>query len=276
MLSVMMIAGGVQAEIVAKVNGIEISSDRIDKWIQTLPPQERQRAKTSQGMQIVLQQVIAEEVMYHEAQRNHINRLTSVLDKIEQTRRQVMVGEMAKQMLHEQGGIEAVRTHYNAHKQDYTRVQASHILTETMQAFEEAKAMLDQGMDFAALAKKVSKDPSAASTGGDLGLFTRQMMVQEFSDAAFSMKVNEVKGPVKTQYGYHLIKLVDIQLPGDFDSLEEKERQVIRRELFQKQLDTLHANADIQIFNDAVSEYMSGPKPFGANEMDFEDTSHNE
>ena len=276
MIFVMMIAGNAQAEIVAKVNGIGVSSDRIDEWIRTLPDQERQRARTPEGMQIVLQQVIAEEVMYHEAQRNHIDRLTSVLDRIEQTRRQTMVGELANQMLREQGGIEAVRTHYNAHKQAYKRVRASHILTETIEDLEEARAMLDQGMDFAALAKKVSKDPSAATNGGDLGLFTHQMMVPEFADAAFAMKINELKGPVKTRYGYHLIKLVDIQLPGDFDALEEKERQLIRRELFQKRLDELHIQADIEVFDDAVSKYIDGPKQSGANEMDFEDTSHNE
>lgn len=275
-ISVMLIAGNVQAEIVAKVNGIGISSDRIDQKIRTLSVQEQQRAKTAQGMQIVLQQVIAEEVMYHEAQRNHIDRFTSVLDQIEQARREAMVGELANQMLQEQGNIEAIRAHYNAHKQDYKRVRASHILTEAVEGIEEARALLDQGMDFEAVAKKLSKDPSAGRNGGDLGLFTHQMMVPAFADAAFSMKVNELKGPVKTQYGYHLIKLVDIQLAGDFDALEENERQLIRRELFQRHLDTLHAQADIEIFDDAMSKYMSGPKPLGTNETDVEDASHDE
>ena len=273
---VMLIGGSVQAEILAKVNGIGISSDRLDQRIQTLSAQEQQRAKTPQGMQIVLQQVIAEEVMYQEAQRKHIDRLTSVLDQIEQARREAMLGEMANQMLQAQGGLEAVRTYYNAHQQNYKRVRASHILTETVEGIEGSRAMLNQGMDFEAVAKKVSKDPSAANNGGDLGFFTHQMMVPAFADVAFSMKVNEIRGPVKTQFGYHLIKLVDIQSPRDFDALGENEQQLIRRELFQRQLNTLHTKADIEMFDTAVSKYMSGPKPSEVGEPDLKDTSHDE
>ena len=252
---VMLIAGSVQAETLAKVNGIGISSDRVDQRIRTLSAQEQQHAKTPQGLQIVLQQVIAEEVMYQEAQRTHIGRLTSVLDRIEQARREVMVGEMANRMLIEQGDIEVVRAHYEANIQDYKRVRASHILTETVEGVGEARAMLAQGMDFEAAAKKLSKDPSAASNGGDLGLFTYQMMVPAFADVAFSMKVNELKGPVKTQFGYHLIKVVDIQPAVDFDALGENEQNLIRRELFQRHLETLHSKADIEMFDKAVSKY---------------------
>ncbi len=253
---VMLIAGNAQAEILAKVNGIGISSDRLDQRIRTLSTQEQQRAKTAQGMQIVLQQVIAEEVMYQEAQRNHIDRLTSVLDQIALARREAMVGEMANSMLLQQGDIEAVRAHYEAHKPDYQRVRASHILTETIKGIEEARAMLGEGIDFAVVAKKVSKDPSAAKNGGDLGFFTHQMMVPAFADVAFSMKTNELRGPVKTQFGYHLIKLVNIQSPEDFETLSENEQQLIRRELFQRQLDILHTKATIERFDDALRTYM--------------------
>jgi peptidyl-prolyl cis-trans isomerase C len=273
---VMLIGGSVQAEILANVNGIGISSDRLEQRIQTLSTQEQQRAKTPQGMRIVLQQIIAEEVLYQEAQRNHIGRLTPVLDRIEQARREAMVGEMASRMLQAQGDIEAVRAHYNAHKQDYKRVRASHIVTNSIDGIKEARSMLGEGMDFAAVAKKFSTDPSAASNGGDLGFFTHQMMVPAFADVAFSMKVNELRGPVKTQFGYHLIKLVDIQSPGDFDALGENEQRLIRRELFQRHLDTLHTKAKIEMFDAAVSKYMDGPKPSGVSQTNVEDAGHDE
>ena len=278
MMAAMLMVGSAHAEIVANVNGVAISSDRIDRMIQALSTQVQQRARTPEGMQIVLQQVIAEEVMYQEAKRHHLDRLTSVLDQVEQARREAMIGALANQILREQGGIEDVRTHYDAHKQDYKKVRASHILTDTAEGIEEARAMLDQGMDFSAVAKKVSKDPSVSRNGGDLGFFTHHMMVPAFSDAAFSMKVNELKGPIRTRFGFHLIKVVDIQAPGAFESLQDEERQMIRRELFQRQLDVLQTQADIEVFEDVVRKYAGerGPKPFGANEMDFEDTSHDE
>jgi peptidyl-prolyl cis-trans isomerase SurA len=67
-----------------------------------------------------------------------------------------------------------------------------------------------KGGDFNALAKKYSEEPGVSKTGGDLGFFTRSQMVKAFSDAVFSMKPGQIGGPVKTQYGYHIIKLHEI------------------------------------------------------------------
>jgi peptidyl-prolyl cis-trans isomerase C len=87
-------------------------------------------------------------------------------------------------------------------------VRARHILVETE---DEAKAILDQikgGADFAALAKEKSKDPGAAD-GGDLGYFTKDQMVPEFAEVAFKMYPGQLSNPVKTQFGWHLIKVED-------------------------------------------------------------------
>ena len=85
-------------------------------------------------------------------------------------------------------------------------VRASHILVKTE---EEARQLLDQingGADFAQLAGQHSTCPSGRA-GGDLGFFGRGRMVKEFEDAAFSMEVDQVSQPVRTQFGYHLIKV---------------------------------------------------------------------
>jgi peptidyl-prolyl cis-trans isomerase C len=88
-------------------------------------------------------------------------------------------------------------------------VRARHILVPTE---EEAKAVLAEikkGTDFAELAKQKSKDPGAAAEGGDLGYFGKSQMVPEFAEAAFKMKKGEVSDPVKTQFGWHVIKVED-------------------------------------------------------------------
>src|ERR1700716_1270617 len=93
-------------------------------------------------------------------------------------------------------------------------VHARHILVENE---DEAKALLDQlkgGADFATLAKEKSKDPGAAE-GGDLGYFTKDQMVPEFADVAFKMYPGQMSNPVKTQFGWHIIKVEDKrQRPG--------------------------------------------------------------
>lgn len=85
------------------------------------------------------------------------------------------------------------------------KVKASHILVDKMSQAQQIMKDLDAGADFGALAKKHSTCPSGKK-GGDLGFFARGQMVKEFETAVFSMKVGDVTGPVKTQFGYHVIK----------------------------------------------------------------------
>ena len=90
-----------------------------------------------------------------------------------------------------------------------TEVNASHILVPTEKEAIEIRSQLLRGASFEDLAKKYSKCPSGASNGGNLGFFGRGMMVPEFEQAALALKVGEISQPVKTQFGYHLIKVID-------------------------------------------------------------------
>jgi peptidyl-prolyl cis-trans isomerase C len=85
-------------------------------------------------------------------------------------------------------------------------VHARHILVETEDEAKAVKAELDKGGDFAELAKKKSKDPGA-SDGGDLGFFTKDQMVPEFSEVAFKLEPGKISDPVKSQFGWHIIKV---------------------------------------------------------------------
>ena len=89
-----------------------------------------------------------------------------------------------------------------------TRAAARHILVDTEKQCEELKQELLDGADFAELAKQHSSCPSGRQ-GGDLGEFGRGQMVKEFDQVVFSAALNEVQGPVKTQFGYHLLEVTD-------------------------------------------------------------------
>lgn len=86
------------------------------------------------------------------------------------------------------------------------QVRASHILVETATEAQDLKVLIDHGKSFEELAKAHSKCPSGEA-GGDLGWFGKGMMVKPFEEACFTMKEGEVSAPVKTQFGYHLIKV---------------------------------------------------------------------
>lgn len=91
-----------------------------------------------------------------------------------------------------------------------TKVRAAHILVDDQAKAFELLARIKSGENFEAIAKQYSKCPSKAK-GGDLGFFGKGQMVKKFEDAAFKGKKGEVVGPVKTEFGYHLIKIIDTQ-----------------------------------------------------------------
>jgi len=126
-------------------------------------------------------------------------------------------------------------------------VRARHILVETE---EEAKVLLGElkkGADFAELAKSKSKDPGSAD-GGDLGYFTKDQMVPEFSEVAFKLEKGQLSDPVKSQFGWHVIKVEDkrTRQPPEFDKVKDQlESFVVRRQ--QSQLITkLRAEGKIE------------------------------
>lgn len=109
---------------------------------------------------------------------------------------------------------EELQTYFDENKDTYAtaeQVQASHILVADEATAKEVKSKLDAGEDFSELAKEYSTDTTTAESGGDLGYFSSGDMVAEFEEVAFALGENEISDPVKTEYGYHIIKVVDHQ-----------------------------------------------------------------
>jgi len=89
-----------------------------------------------------------------------------------------------------------------------TKASARHILVATEEKCQELKDKIQNGEDFAVVAKEFSSCPSSRD-GGNLGTFSPGMMVKEFDEVVFSAPINEVQGPVKTQFGYHLVEVTN-------------------------------------------------------------------
>lgn len=142
------------------------------------------------------------------------------------------------------------------------QVQASHILVAVEETANEVLDKLNNGADFAELAKEYSTDPGTKDKGGDLGWFSRGRMVKEFEDAAFALEIGEVSEPVKTQYRYHIIKLTDWK-PHHTPTLDEVKNQVRddyieeeRDERFSAWYDEIHAAAQIDVKLPLVAAYL--------------------
>ncbi|MEH7236649.1 peptidylprolyl isomerase [Bacillus sp. JJ1562] len=105
-----------------------------------------------------------------------------------------------------------IKTYFEANKDSLAQpeqVQASHILVEDETTANEVATKLADGSDFAELAKEYSKDTANAEDGGELGYFGKGQMVAEFDNAVFSLGIDEISDPVKTEFGYHIIKVTD-------------------------------------------------------------------
>jgi peptidyl-prolyl cis-trans isomerase C len=130
-------------------------------------------------------------------------------------------------------------------------VSARHILLKTEAEAKAVIADLKKGGDFADLAKKRSIDP-AASSGGDLGYFTKDQMVPEFSDAACKLKKGEItEAPVKTSFGWHVIRVEDKRTSGPppFEEVREELSEGMSREVIQDMLKDLRGKAKVERFN---------------------------
>lgn len=105
---------------------------------------------------------------------------------------------------------EEISTYFDQNKDDFNepeQVEASHILVADEATAKEVKQKLNEGGDFASLAAEYSTDTNNAKNGGELGYFERGVMGEAFENAAFSMKVGDISEPVKSQFGYHIIKV---------------------------------------------------------------------
>lgn len=137
---------------------------------------------------------------------------------------------------------EQIKTYFEENKDTFnqpSQMEASHILVATQEEADEVKAKLDDGSDFAGLAAEYSIDTSNAENGGALGTFGTGEMAPEFEEAAFSMEVDEISDPVRTDYGFHIIKATGKTAAVDA-SLEDSKEQ-IKEILFDEALNTKYA-----------------------------------
>ncbi|ETT63358.1 MULTISPECIES: peptidylprolyl isomerase [Paenibacillus] len=118
-------------------------------------------------------------------------------------------------------------------------VRASHILVKTKEEADAIVKQLKEGGDFAALAKEKSADTGSKDKGGDLDFFKRGDMVAEFSDAAFKLKVGETSGAVKSDYGYHIIKVTDRKEAKEYTLAEKKDE--IKKTLMSQKVSEMSA-----------------------------------
>lgn len=135
-------------------------------------------------------------------------------------------------------------------------VSARHILVDTEAEAKALKEKIDKGADFAQLAKENSKDPGSKEDGGNLGYFGHGQMVPQFEEVVFKLKKGEVSDPVKTQFGWHLVKLEDrrVKQPPAFEIVKDRIIQSLLLRKAQQTAVSLRSDAKVEVVDPDIKK----------------------
>ncbi len=223
-------------KVLATIAGREITEQELDAIIMRYPEDRRAYFASEMGKQQVLEQMIAFELMHKLGEEMQLDKTAEYKASLEQMEKDLLTQMTINKVLSEVTVVdEDAKKYYDENTEEFKTpetVSAKHILVETEDQAKEIKAKIDNNeVTFEAAAKEYSTCPSNAQ-GGDLGVFGRGMMVPEFEDAAFALELNEVSEPVKTQFGYHLVK-VEAKNDASVSSFEEVKDKIVAQ-LIQK------------------------------------------
>jgi len=216
------------ATVLAKVNGKEITDEDLKLAAEdlgpSLPPQLDGKAREA----YLLDYLIDGELVTQKALAEKLDQQPDFAKKLAYFRQKILMEDLLGKVAKDSVTEDALRKVYDeaakAQKPE-TEVHARHILVPTEAEAQAALKRVKGGEDFAKVATEISKDPG--SEGGDLGWFTKDRMVPEFADAAFKLQEGQISDPVKSQFGWHIIKL-EGKREKAFPSFDDVHEQIVR------------------------------------------------
>jgi peptidyl-prolyl cis-trans isomerase C len=244
--------------VIAKIDGVEVTQSDLSLAIDNLDPQLAQLPDDQKKL-AALSTVIDAKLIAEKARAEKIEDTKEFKDRLEFIVDRELHNAYFKKHVVDTITDADIKKRYDAEiakLPPVEEVRARHILVKTE---DEAKAVikeLGEGKDFAELAKVKSTDPNK-SDGGDLGYFKKGMMVPEFEKAAFEMKKGDVsKTPIKTQFGFHVIKVEDKRNapPPEFEQVKDQVKQIVLRDKYMEVLKATKSAAKIEIDDPALKK----------------------
>lgn len=201
--------------VLATVNGKPITNMQLELLIAQAPDDQQAQFRTHEGRRQLLNEMIAQELFYLKGKEENVEETEQYQKEFAEMKEKFMKSYMIAHFMEEiKVPDEEVRAYYDEHQKEFIApdsVRCSHILLPAkQQAIDIIGEIKDGGKTFEQAAKDYSVDPSNRDKGGDLGYFQKGQMVAEFEVAAFGLDIGEMtEEPVKTQFGYHIIKCTD-------------------------------------------------------------------
>ncbi len=258
---------------IAKVDGSTITEKNFRDEFSRLPEWAKGRFQSKEGKKEFLNDLVKKELLYNKAKDMGLQKDKELEEKIEEFKKMWLITTLLKKEVEEKAKItdeKELKEFYDKNPQEFmggAEIKSSHILVATEAEAKDIHEKIKKGEDFAKLAKKVSKDQGSANRGGDLGFFKRGMMVPEFEQVAFSLKPGEVSSPVKSRFGFHIIKVTDKKegTKLEFEQVKEAIKRRITTEkqkaLFEIFVESLKKDSKIEIDEKLLDSVSLEAKP---------------
>jgi peptidyl-prolyl cis-trans isomerase C len=239
------------ADTLATVNGKAIKQSIYDYIAKDATA--RGQKVDSQVKQAITNKLIDSELVYQEAQKLGLDKQADYLAREELSRRELLTSMYLQDFVKKNPISESeTKAAYEEYKKAYgdKEYSARHILVKTESEAKDIIAQLGKGGDFAKIAKEKSLDPGSKEKGGDLGWFSPASMVKPFSDVAINLQKGSIStNPVQTQFGWHVIKLIDTRTaqPLPFDKVKDGIQKNLQQRNLEKMMAELRTKAKIDI-----------------------------
>lgn len=250
-------------KVLAVVDGVEITGEDFNDMLAQIDPQVAQYFMMGGHEEELIDELVHQQLLLMDAKENGLDKeeeFQKVLKKTEDSLlKTYAIGKLLENV---KASEKEVEEFYNKNAEKYDTpagVHASHILVDSEEKANEIYEELQNGADFAELAVANSSCPSSQQ-GGDLGVFQKGQMVPEFDAVVFEMEEGEISKPVKTQFGYHVIKLlnkVDAEkhtLSEVKDQVEQEVKRFKDQTAYLDKIAELKAKHAIEIIKDKVEE----------------------
>jgi len=235
-------------KVLAKVKDYEITEDILNETIESLRAQQNVNISSDEEKANLLDELIARQLVVEDAIESGLTKTKEFQKLYRDMVFQFSIGELFKTSEVTEEECESFYEENQSQFQQPT-VRAAHILVDTEEKANEILTDIQAGLDFQAAATQASSCPSS-ERGGDLGEFGPGQMVPEFEQAAFALQVGEISGVVKSQFGFHIIKLLDKKGVVPFETAKEQIQQYLnsvrQNELYTKFTEGLKSKFSVE------------------------------
>ena len=254
------------SKVLVTIDNDKMTLQEFNKELDRIPVNMKMLVATQSGKKSYLDKLIVKRLLLREAGKDKMDTDKEFQQRLADIKDQLLIESLLKKKITADAKIsdEELKKYYETNKDNFKRereIKTRHILLKTEEEAKQIQGRLLKGEDFVELAKKYSIEPNAGVSGGEIGFLPKGSLVPEYEEAAFKLnKVGQISGIVKTQFGYHIIRLEGAKPPAyvPFDEVKDFIKQNILQEkqsgLLEKYIDELKKTSKITIHEELLKE----------------------